>query len=136
MINRIHTHFLLASFSQPFFLASLQETSPCGMLDMTNPNATKWLVQKLQSLLDGLEVVREDKKSDLKLPQVAFFLDTGDFTNIPHYYEFNEPLENPDVSRDIFVDVVMKHFPVIGVNGVSQRCAQATYYKSDLDKII
>ena len=87
------------------------------MLDVTNPNASKWLVQKVRGTLDELQAVN----SSSKVSPVSFYVNTGDFTSIPHYFNFSRALDNPDVVRNRLVDVVMKHFSVVGVSGVSNK---------------
>jgi len=68
------------------------------------------------------------KTSLYTISPVSFFLNTGDFTSIPKYFQFSNKLSNPDVSRDVFVDVIMKHFSVIGVSGISNKRPKAPAY--------
>ena len=110
----------------------MQGVSPCGMLDVTNPNASKWLVQKLRGTLDELEADRLNSSS--KVSPVSFYVNTGDFTSIPHFFNFSRPLDNPDVVRNRLVDVVMKHFSVVGVSGISNKLV-LHFIKSWLGKI-
>ena len=103
------------------------------MMDVTNPNTTDWLEERLGLLMQSLGQASPDElpqsEQGLVLPDVSLFLDTGEFGNIPHYFEFSggrlqqqtESLGNPDVSRDLFLDAVADHFPVVGISGVSQR---------------
>ena len=113
-----------------FFFLFFQGISPCGMLDFTNPETARWVENQTRSLLEGLEMDPSFLKQspELKLPNIAFHLDTGSLENVPHYFQFHQRLSNPDVARDSFVQAVMKHIPVVGVSGVSEQRPKAPAY--------
>ena len=61
------------------------------------------------------------QRGDEDLKPVSFYLNTGDFETVPKFSQFSQPLSNPDLARDLFVEDVMKHISVIGVTGVSKK---------------
>lgn len=56
---------------------------------------------------------------------VTFFLQTGNTFHTPSYFQFDVPLDNPDLFREHFVKHVMNEVPVIGVSGASSRRPKA-----------
>lgn len=60
-----------------------------GVLDITNNASVTWLLQKLNK-------IAKDYQID------SFFLDFGTAYNMPHYYQCNKSLLNPDQYKTIF----------------------------------
>ena len=59
-----------------------------AMLDITNNVTTSWLSRRLSELIESVSADKqkgEDKTSDF--PTVAFFADSGNFENLPAYFE-------------------------------------------------
>lgn len=61
------------------------------MLDITNKSTVAWLREILEKLMKSLssdEMTIDDKNS--RLPDVAFFVDSGSFDNLPAYFQVNK----------------------------------------------
>ena len=59
-----------------------------AMLDVTNKDTVAWLSERLDILTNSLssyDTAREVQSSDL--PNVAFFVDSGSFENLPAYFQ-------------------------------------------------
>ena len=59
-----------------------------AMLDITNNVTTSWLSRRLSELIESVSADKqkgEDKTSDF--PTVAFFADSGNFENLPAYFQ-------------------------------------------------
>ena len=59
-----------------------------AMLDITNKATVAWLRETLEKLMTSLssdEIVINDK--NFQLPDVAFFVDSGSFENLPTYFQ-------------------------------------------------
>lgn len=75
-----------------------------GVLDVTNSKAIPWLLEKLKKIID-------DYKID------SFFIDFGTAYNMPHYYQCNKSLMNPDHYKSIFISSIEEHVQLFGVSG-------------------
>lgn len=73
-------------------------------LDVTNTNAIPWLLEKLKKIV-------HDYKVD------SFFIDFGTAYNMPHYYQCNKSLMNPDQFKSIFLSSIEEHVQLFGVSG-------------------
>ena len=61
-----------------------------AMLDITNNATVPWLRERLEKLMKSLSsngIVIDDKNSPL--PDVAFFVDSGSYENLPAYFQVN-----------------------------------------------
>ncbi|KAJ8965872.1 hypothetical protein NQ314_003852 [Rhamnusium bicolor] len=77
-----------------------------GVLDITSSNRTvPWLVEKLKKVM-------EKYKFD------AFYLDMGLAYNMPHYYQCEEALVNPDKYKTLFVNRLQGSVPIFGVSSL------------------
>ena len=59
-----------------------------AMLDITNNVTTSWLSRRLSKLIESVSLdkeKREDRTS--QLPTVVFFADSGNFENLPAYFQ-------------------------------------------------
>ena len=91
----------------------LQDVPLAALLDITNQDTVDWLQSKLTDLVSSIG------------GEVAFFLDPGNTFHTPHYFTFAEPLYNPDLYKDIFIDKCMHVVNVIGVSGSFSRRPKA-----------
>ena len=63
-----------------------------AMLDITNNETAAWLNGKLKGLSkslsfdDGIHLMNENN-SNSHLPNVAYFVDSGSFENLPAYFQ-------------------------------------------------
>ncbi|CAH1992710.1 unnamed protein product [Acanthoscelides obtectus] len=79
-----------------------------GVLDITNEKTVRWLIDKLKKVM-------EKYKFD------AFYLDMGIAYNMPHYYQCEKPLLNPDQYKTLFTNSLQGSIPLFGVNSAIQR---------------
>ena len=59
-----------------------------AMLDITNNDTVSWLSERLDILINSLssyDTSRDGQNSGL--PDVAFFVDSGSFENLPAYFQ-------------------------------------------------
>ena len=92
---------------------AFQDVASAGLLDVTANHTVTWLKDKLRAL----------KAIDPE--NILFYLDTGNTFHIPTYYNFEVPLDNPDLYRDYFVKHCMAEVSVIGVSGASSKRPKA-----------
>lgn len=86
-------------------LTRYKSSAASGVLDVTNAAAVPWLVNKLQAVVNATQVD-------------AFHLDLGTAYNMPHYYQCNQSLLNPDQYKTIFVSSLeASGVPLFGVSG-------------------
>lgn len=85
-------------------LTRYKSSVSAGVLDVTNANAVPWLLEKLKKIID-------DYKID------SYFIDFGTSYNMPHYYQCNKSLVNPDHYKSIFTSSIGEHVPIFGVSG-------------------
>ncbi|KAG4065962.1 hypothetical protein HA402_006680 [Bradysia odoriphaga] len=85
-------------------LTRYKSSVSAGVLDVTNNNAVPWLLEKLKKII-------VDYKID------SFFIDFGTAYNMPHYYQCNKSLVNPDYYKSIFTSSIEDHVPIFGVSG-------------------
>lgn len=79
-----------------------------GVLDITNNKTVPWLLEKLK------RVMRKYKFD-------AFYLDLGTAYNMPHYYQCDRPLLNPDQYKTLFINSLQGIIPIFGVNSAIER---------------
>ena len=59
-----------------------------AMLDITNNDTISWLSQRLDILTSSVSSSGTSRDSqDSDLPEVAFFVDSGSFENLPAYFQ-------------------------------------------------
>jgi len=94
-------------------LTWFKDVPVAALLDITNNKTTTWLKSKLSTLIsqDASEAV--------------FFLDTGNTFHTPHYFSFTNPLPNPDLYKEHFIENCMEVVKVIGVSGASSKRPKA-----------
>lgn len=85
-------------------LTRYKSSVSAGVLDVTNTKAIPWLLEKLKKIID-------DYKID------SFFIDFGTAYNMPHYYQCNKSLVNPDYYKTIFTSSLEENIQLFGVSG-------------------
>ena len=59
-----------------------------AMLDITNNVTTSWLSRRLSKLIESVSLDKEKREdSTSHFPTVAFFADSGNFENLPAYFQ-------------------------------------------------
>ena len=59
-----------------------------AMLDITNNDTVSWLSQRLDILTSSVSSSGSSRGSQaFDLPEVAFFVDSGSFENLPAYFQ-------------------------------------------------
>ncbi|KAJ8914957.1 hypothetical protein NQ315_002481 [Exocentrus adspersus] len=79
-----------------------------GVLDITNNRTVPWLVEKLRRVM-------EKYKFD------AYYLDMGTAYNMPHYYNCDKPLVNPDYYKTLFINSIQGSVPIFGISSAIER---------------
>lgn len=86
-------------------LTRYKSLASSGVLDVTNNASIPWLLEKLDKIVKNYQVD-------------SFFIDFGSAYNLPHYYQCNRSLINPDQYKTIFsagLDEAI--FSIVGVSG-------------------
>ncbi|XP_076178665.1 myogenesis-regulating glycosidase isoform X2 [Ptiloglossa arizonensis] len=89
-------------------LTRYKQSNSVGVLDITKNSTLYWLESKLASL-------------NVKYHVDSFYLDLGTAQDMPHYYECQEPLTNPDHYKTLFTRGILHLVSVIGVSGAISR---------------
>ena len=84
-----------------------------ALLDITNQETVVWLQSKLTDLVASIG------------GEVVFYLDPGNTFHTPHHFTFAQPLYNPDLYKDHFLDACNSVVQVIGVSGASSKRPKA-----------
>lgn len=84
-------------------LTRFKSLASAGVLDITNNNTVPWFLEKLQSVIDMYHID-------------AFYFDLGTAYDMPHYYQCEKPLINPDYYKAIFTKTFEMVLNVIGVS--------------------
>ncbi|KRT82076.1 glycoside hydrolase, partial [Oryctes borbonicus] len=95
-------------------LTRYKSLQSAGVLDMTNNNTVPWLVDKLKTLLSTF-------KFD------AYYLDLGTAYNMPHYYQCEKSLINPDQYKTYFINGLQNSVNIFGVNSAIERPKTPTF---------
>lgn len=95
-------------------LTRYKSLQSAGVLDMTNNNTVPWIVDKLKTLLSTF-------KFD------AYYLDLGIAYNMPHYYQCEKSLINPDQYKTYFVNGLQSSVNIFGVNSAIERPKTPTF---------
>ncbi|XP_017773034.1 PREDICTED: uncharacterized family 31 glucosidase KIAA1161 isoform X2 [Nicrophorus vespilloides] len=85
-----------------------------GMLDVTNNKTMPWLLDKLKNVIN-------EYKFD------AFYLDIGTAYNVPHYYQCEKTLTNPDEYKSIFINSLQQTNNVFAVNSIVDKPSRPTF---------
>lgn len=85
-------------------LTRYKSSPSSGVLDITNPAAIPWLVDKLKLIVKNYQID-------------SFFIDYGTAYNMPHYYQCNRSLSNPDQYKTIFTSSLDESTSIFGVSG-------------------
>lgn len=89
-------------------LARYKSLGSAGVLDVTNNRTVPWLLEKLRNVMN-------------KYKFDAFYLDLGVAYNMPHHYQCEKPLTNPDQYKSLFINNVQSSVSLFGVNSAIER---------------
>lgn len=89
-------------------LTRYKNLQSAGVLDITNERTLPWLMAKLKKVMD-------------KYKFDAFYLDMGIAYNMPHYYQCEKALLNPDQYKSIFTTSLQVSIR-IKQNNLSDNC--------------
>lgn len=96
-------------------LTRYKSLQSAGVLDSTNNRTIPWLLAKLKTVMS-------------KYKFDAFFLDLGVAYNMPHYYQCQKPLNNPDQYKTYFINNLQNGgIPLFGVNSAVERPKTPTF---------
>ncbi|XP_066262910.1 myogenesis-regulating glycosidase isoform X2 [Euwallacea similis] len=84
-------------------LTSFKTTQSAGVLDITNNRTVPWLIDKLNSIINKYKIN-------------AFYLELGTAYDMPHYYQCEKPLANPDQYKTLFVNSLQNSISLFGVS--------------------
>lgn len=93
-------------------LTRYKSLGSAGILDVTNNRTIPWLYEKLKSVL-------------MKYKFDAFYLDLGTAYNMPHYYQCEKLLMNPDQYKTIFINSLPSGINLFGINSAVRPIAPA-----------
>lgn len=79
-----------------------------GVLDITNNRTVPWLVEKLKKVMTKYNIN-------------AYCLDLGIAYNMPHYYQCEKSLINPDTYKTYFTNSLQGSVSLFGVSSAIQR---------------
>lgn len=85
-----------------------------GVLDVTNNRTIPWLLDKLKDVMS-------------KYQFDAFNLDFATAYSMPHYYQCEKRIQNPDQYKSIFINSVQGSIPVFSVNSAIERPRAPTF---------
>lgn len=89
-------------------LTRYKSSHSAGVLDITNNRSIPWLVDKLKAVM-------------VKYPINAFYFDLGTAYDMPHYYQCEKQLINPDQYKTYFIKALENTLNVIGVSSAISR---------------
>ncbi|KAG5886008.1 hypothetical protein JTB14_018425 [Gonioctena quinquepunctata] len=89
-------------------LTKYKTLQSAGVLDITNNKTIPWLLEKLKKVM-------KEYKFD------AYYLDMGIAYNMPHYYQCEKALHNPDQYKSFFINSLQGSVPIFGVNSAIHR---------------
>ncbi|VVC95951.1 unnamed protein product [Leptidea sinapis] len=84
-------------------LTRFKSLDSAGVLDVTDPRAKAWILEKLQMVIDEHHID-------------AFYFDLGTAYDMPHYYRCEKRLINPDQYKTAFVKSFERTLNIIGVS--------------------
>ena len=85
-------------------LTRYKSSPSAGVLDVTNNASIPWLLTKLNKIVKKYQID-------------SFFIDFGTAYNMPHYYQCNRSLVNPDQYKSIFTTNFEGSLNIFGVSG-------------------
>ncbi|XP_065157579.1 myogenesis-regulating glycosidase isoform X2 [Atheta coriaria] len=89
-------------------LTRYKSLESAGMLDVSNNRTMPWLIEKLRAI-------------NKKYPFHAYYLDLGTAYNLPHYYQCENMLHNPDQYKTQFINNIQGNLNIFGVNSAIER---------------
>ncbi|KAL3277390.1 hypothetical protein HHI36_012739 [Cryptolaemus montrouzieri] len=95
-------------------LTRYKSLQSAGMLDPTNNRTMPWLLEKLKSAAG-------------KYKFDAFYLDVGVAYDMPHYYQCDTPIINPDHYKTLFTNSLQYSINLFGVNSATVRPKAPTF---------
>ncbi|KAF5283626.1 hypothetical protein FQA39_LY17275 [Lamprigera yunnana] len=84
-------------------LTRYKSLESAGVLDITYNKTIPWFLEKLKAVMT-------------KYKFDAFYLDLGVAYNMPHYYQCERPLINPDHYKTLFINSLQGTISIFGVN--------------------
>ncbi|XP_072938417.1 myogenesis-regulating glycosidase isoform X2 [Epargyreus clarus] len=84
-------------------LTRFKSLASAGVLDITNNRSVPWITEKLQAVIDTYHID-------------SFYFDLGTAYNMPHYYQCEKQLINPDQYKTVFTKTFEKSLSIIGVS--------------------
>ncbi|CAG9790737.1 unnamed protein product [Diatraea saccharalis] len=84
-------------------LTRFKSLASAGVLDITNSKTVPWIMNKLQAVIDKYDID-------------SFYFDLGTAYDMPHYYQCEKKLINPDQYKTAFIKTFEKTLKVIGVS--------------------
>ncbi|XP_011554069.3 myogenesis-regulating glycosidase isoform X3 [Plutella xylostella] len=84
-------------------LTRFKTLASAGVLDITNNRSVPWLLEKLNAVIEEYHID-------------SFFLDLGTAYDMPHYYQCEKRLINPDQYKTHFTKTFEKILNIIGVS--------------------
>lgn len=85
-------------------LTRYKSSASAGVLDVTNNASIPWLLEKLDKIVKDYQID-------------SFFIDFGNAFNMPHYYQCNQSIANPDQYKTIFTSSLEESVSIVGVSG-------------------
>ncbi|CAH1135129.1 unnamed protein product [Ceutorhynchus assimilis] len=89
-------------------LTSFKTLQSAGVLDITNNRTMPWLIEKLKSVMS-------------KYKFNAYYLELGNAYDMPHYYQCEKPLLNPDHFKTQFINSIQNSISLLGVSDAIER---------------
>ncbi|XP_053611451.1 myogenesis-regulating glycosidase isoform X2 [Plodia interpunctella] len=84
-------------------LTRFKTLASAGVLDITNNRSVPWILEKLQAVIDAYHID-------------SFYFDLGLAYDMPHYYQCEKRLINPDQYKTHFTKTFEKILNIIGVS--------------------
>ncbi|XP_068622539.1 myogenesis-regulating glycosidase isoform X2 [Battus philenor] len=84
-------------------LTRFRSSPSAGVIDITNNRSIPWILNKLQAVIDEYYID-------------SFYFDLGTAYDMPHYYQCEKQLINPDQYKTIFTKTFEKTLDIIGVS--------------------
>lgn len=84
-------------------LTRFKNSASAGVLDVTNNDTVPWILEHLDTLIEMYNID-------------SFYFDLGTGYDMPHYYQCEKKLINPDQYKSVFIKTFEKILNVIGVS--------------------
>lgn len=87
-----------------------------AVIDVTNENAAKWLLQKVKKLVEKYRID-------------SLYVELGAAYDFPQHYQFSKPLINADQYKELFLQIIRRvpNVKTIGVSGAVKRPQLPTF---------